>query len=371
VAQNNHFNNPESAIYDAARDRYFISNVGNGHIIEISGVDTSIYYTATPWVLGMVIVDDILYVTSADKVLTFDLITDNLEDIIYIAGVNDLNDITTDNSGYLYLTDSNGRRLFKMKISDFSYNLIASGFYWPNGILYDEINDYLIMCAFGDNAPIRSINLDGTSVSIIESTPFTDLDGLTEDNDGNIYVSSWGSDAVYRYDRAFSEPPILVIDGLNDPADIYFDKVNNILVIPNFGSHQVMALDMDIDDDGILNVDDNCPEIPNTNQDNNDIDEYGDACDNCPYHDNPGQEDSNQDGKGDACDFICGDVEKDGAVDILDIVFLIDWKFKDGPAPDPLGAADVDANGDTDLLDIVFLIDNKFKDGADPICLGT
>jgi hypothetical protein len=45
------------------------------------------------------------------------------------------------------------------------------------------------------------------------------------------------------------------------------------------------------DNDGVLDVDDNCPLTPKPDQADADGDEVGDACDNCPNHANPGQED--------------------------------------------------------------------------------
>jgi len=58
----------------------------------------------------------------------------------------------------------------------------------------------------------------------------------------------------------------------------------------------------DADDDGIANGEDNCWLTPNGGQTNSDADVYGDECDNCPYTDNPEQYDEDDDGEGDACD---------------------------------------------------------------------
>ncbi len=57
----------------------------------------------------------------------------------------------------------------------------------------------------------------------------------------------------------------------------------------------------DMDGDGIANVDDNCPTIANSSQDDGDGDGAGDACDNCPSP-NPDQRDVDNDGVGDICD---------------------------------------------------------------------
>ena len=65
---------------------------------------------------------------------------------------------------------------------------------------------------------------------------------------------------------------------------------------------------------------------------------------------------------------LCGDVEGDDDIDVLDIVYLIDYKFKDGPAPGNPLCSDVNNDGDVNILDIVKLIDFKFKAGSPPDC---
>jgi predicted outer membrane repeat protein len=70
--------------------------------------------------------------------------------------------------------------------------------------------------------------------------------------------------------------------------------------------------------------------------------------------------------------WVLGDTDGNWQFDILDIIFMIDFKFKEGPAPVPIIVGD--ANGDcaVDILDIVHMIDYKFKDGDDliPACEG-
>ncbi len=58
---------------------------------------------------------------------------------------------------------------------------------------------------------------------------------------------------------------------------------------------------LETDGDGIVDLADNCPAIPNPGQPDGDGDTRGDACDNCPVVANPDQADADGDGVGDAC----------------------------------------------------------------------
>ena len=101
----------------------------------------------------------------------------------------------------------------------------------------------------------------------------------------------------------------------------------------------------DPDEDGFGSLCDNCPDEYNVGQADGDSDGKGDVCDNCPEDYNPGQEDANENGIGDVCDYVCGDANNDDAVNLLDILFVIDFLYGSptGPAPENQNAADVNA----------------------------
>ena len=64
--------------------------------------------------------------------------------------------------------------------------------------------------------------------------------------------------------------------------------------------------------------------------------------------------------------YVCGDVDQDGEglINLLDILYLIDFVYSEGPAlPEP-NAADVDNSGAFDLLDILALIDYLYGEGG-------
>lgn len=64
--------------------------------------------------------------------------------------------------------------------------------------------------------------------------------------------------------------------------------------------------------------------------------------------------------------FVRGDANADGKVTIGDIVYLVSYLFKHGPAPAPLHSGDANFDGKVNLADIVYLVSYLFKGGPPP-----
>ncbi|PKK83878.1 MAG: hypothetical protein CVT49_06405 [candidate division Zixibacteria bacterium HGW-Zixibacteria-1] len=66
----------------------------------------------------------------------------------------------------------------------------------------------------------------------------------------------------------------------------------------------------------------------------------------------------------------CGNINSDASINILDVVFLINYLYKGGEAPQDISTCDVDLSGSLNLLDVSYLIKYLYQ-GGPVLCPGT
>jgi hypothetical protein len=347
LSSQNLLNGPSCATYDVANDRYFISNWSGGTIVIIDSDGNQSYFAQDLGIVnGSLILDNTLYTASQYNFLdAWDLTSRELLWRKYIPGSTQLDGITADNSGYIYLTDYNFagvNQIYKVKISDQTTELFVSTGLdeLPQDLHFDEANNRLILVSFSSPGRITAIDLTDASLSTLVTTPCPNNTGIERDNNGNWYITCDNPGSVYKYDSDFADPPTLISVGHSSPTAIGFNPVDEILAVPNFNSHSVTFIEIgDTDGDGIIDILDNCPDDHNPEQ----------------------------------CDYQPGEADGNHPRDILDIVHLVDYKFKECPPGAGLGtcppptpfeiySGDADCNCIVDILDIVHMIDWKFKE---------
>jgi hypothetical protein len=236
IHSQNLLNIPESIIFDSTHHRYLISNYSSGDIVQVDSTGHQSYLVQQQGTnfQGLEIAGNVIYVGANQYIKGYDLETGQMVMNIHVPNVTNLNDVTADTSGNLYVSDVFSTKIIKVRISTQNYSVFIDGrgIDHPNGLLYDIRNNRVLVCSFRTNSPIQSINLSDSTVTTLTNTTLSFCDGITMDRYGRYYVTSWTTMAIYRFDSVFSSPPYLFYQNSCGPADISYDRVHDVIAIP-------------------------------------------------------------------------------------------------------------------------------------------
>ena len=192
---------------------------------------------------GLHIIDSLIYAATTQGLVGMSLV-DSAETVfsLFIPGMQFLNDVTSDNNGIIYVTDSDGNKVYKVNPTDSTYEtIVESGIInYPNGIIFEEETNTLIICSeLGNISPIYRVTLSNYDVSLMFNGLYRGADGISRDRLGNYYICAGLDNNIYKYDHDFAEPEVLFSSGHSNPADIYCNNFDDILAVPNLGAPQV------------------------------------------------------------------------------------------------------------------------------------
>lgn len=252
------FATPESVLYDAAGDRYLVSNINgapngvdnNGYISEllpdgtiktpklIAGGEKNVKLDAPK---GLAIVGKELWATDISVVRKFDLKTLEPRGDIALPEATFANDIAVGPDGKVYVSDSSvkpGPKGFdpvggdqvlvidksgKAKVLAKSKDLGGpNGLFWgPKGLL---VNALLSNEVYG-------LGPKGEKIDVVK-LPNGGLDGMLIVGD-SLLVTSWGASAIYRGKLGGTsfEP---VVQNVKGPADMGWDSKRSRVLLPRF-----------------------------------------------------------------------------------------------------------------------------------------
>ncbi|MGH7475682.1 MAG: SMP-30/gluconolactonase/LRE family protein [Longimicrobiales bacterium] len=247
------FDAPESVIHDPEQDVYFVSNIAgdaaerdnNGFISRVSpdGTIDSLGFVRggrhgvdlhAP--KGMAIVGNTLWVADLDGVKAFSRWSGEAAGGFDLSatGAEFLNDLALTPDGALYASDTRLERLFRIspgrEVSTVGDSETLSS---PNGLLWDEESEGLLIASFEDSTIAVWDPTSGEPPSVL-ATGVGGLDGLARLGD-RLFVSSLSDNAVFMVsgDRllpAFQTP---------GPADIAADQSRDRLLVPLLRNDQI------------------------------------------------------------------------------------------------------------------------------------
>ncbi|MER9307168.1 ATP/GTP-binding protein [Mesorhizobium sp. M0293] len=252
---------PESALFDADNNRIIVSNIvgnpgeadGNGYlsVLSLDGKTVTQHWTdGMDAPKGMTISGGKLYVADITKVRVVDLASGKLVASVAVPNTVFLNDVTSDRSGMVYVTDMLADTIYRIDgdrpelfVKD---EMLAS----PNGIFAE--GDRLIVASWGkgiksdfstaEPGGLLSVDIATKAVSPLPGAQkFADLDGVIAIGD-TIYATAYMTGTLYRYHAGGA--PEAVAHFKPGSADIGTDG-KSVLYVPLMNEGEVAALKLD------------------------------------------------------------------------------------------------------------------------------
>ena len=240
---------PESVLFDGKNNVLYVTNIdgqpwandGKGSIGKV-GLDGKLI--AVDWVSGlkapkgMGLYKNKLYVADLTELVVIDVTKGTVIERIVVEGAGGLNDVSADENGTVYVTDSRARRVYEVKDSKASILLDSSKLKGPNGILKHKSNLYVL-----DAGSMYRMEKDGSLTKLAEGME-GGTDGIENVGGGDFIVSTWGG--VVYYVSADGSKQVL-LDGRADKinsADIGYDAAKRIVYIPTFWKNSVVAYEL-------------------------------------------------------------------------------------------------------------------------------
>ncbi len=232
---------PESVEYDAANNRYLVACNGSTNSIQqvVPGQSPTLFTSNVSGPYGIEILGSKLWVCDGGRIKSYNLGNAALVDNINLSATF-LNGIASDGDHFLFVSDYSAKKIYRVNTNTGAfYTMVANTVTSPNGMRYDGANNRVLFVNWGSNAPVKAISLADSSVTTVTTTTQTNCDGIGRDAAGNFYISSWTPQAIYKYNSSFGSPTAVVSSGLSNPADIYYNTLNDTIAVPNSNNNTV------------------------------------------------------------------------------------------------------------------------------------
>ncbi len=234
---------PESVLYSSKNDLLYVSLIdgeamgkdGKGGV-AILNLDGSIkqkdWITEMHAPKGLALYRDLLYVADVTAVWVIDVVTGNVVNQIEFPGAVMLNDVTIDDNGIVYVSDTRSGKIYQMRNNKPAVYLentpSVNGLKYSNGHLYALVGPELW-------------KIDANKKSSVVAKGFElGGDGLEPIGNDEFLVTCWGG-LIYHVKANGSFDKLLDVRGKMNTADLGYHPQSNTVFIPTFNNNSVKA----------------------------------------------------------------------------------------------------------------------------------
>ncbi len=238
---------PESVLYDAGNQVLYVANIegqpgekdGKGSIGKV-GLDGKII--AASWVAGlnapkgMALYKNTLWVADIDEMVAIDITSGTVTSRILIDSAMFLNDVTADNKGVVYVSDSRAKKVHK--VENGGSTIFLENLQGPNGLLFHQNALYVL-----DNGGMYKVENDKSLKKIADGME-GGTDGIEHEKGEDFIVSCWGGVVYYVKGDGTKETLLDTREQKINSADIGYDAKNRIVYVPTFWKNNVVAYEL-------------------------------------------------------------------------------------------------------------------------------
>jgi hypothetical protein len=238
---------PESVFFDEKNNLLYVSNIvgksnekdGNGFISKVSTngkILTAQWATGLNAPKGMGLYKDKLYVADLSRVVAFETSSGKMTSNIEIDGAQFLNDITIDNNGTVYVSDSNTGKIYQIVKDKAELYFESSDFKRINGLL--ALNNEIYVADAGNGINYK-LSKDKKLSKYTETSQ--GADGVVKVGKDEYIVSSWAGEVYYVGPDGKSQKILDTKEQKLNSADVDYDPKTKTLFVPTFFGNRVMA----------------------------------------------------------------------------------------------------------------------------------
>ena len=251
--------NPESAYFDADSGLLFLSHVngpgaeedGNGFISKISlkgKVIAQQWFTGLNAPKGLRSHNGTLWISDINTVIGVDIASgkETARHVIDEAGF--LNDLATDENGYVYISDMKNSRIYR--IANQKVSIFAEGDHLehPNGLL--AVGNRLYCGGWGtgfnkDDFTTKELgrfyylDINSKEQHFVTEEPTGHLDGIEIDGQGGFYLTDWIAGTVLHICNAGHVHEIMKFE--KGAADLAYLPKKKLLILPHMKDNTLTA----------------------------------------------------------------------------------------------------------------------------------
>ncbi|MHC8441093.1 MAG: SMP-30/gluconolactonase/LRE family protein [Candidatus Eutrophobiaceae bacterium] len=257
------FSRPESMLYDAERDRIYVSNIGAGGSLDhgldgfISVLDTQGNVIDMRWITdlkapkGMAISGSKLYISDLDSIAVVALADSRVERLWPVQDAGFVNDVATAQDGRVFISDMSKDRIYEIVPGEMiSVFHEGSELENPNGLYVDGNKLYIASWGvmnpdFTTDVPGHLKVMDLTDKSIQSygtNAPIGNLDGLELIDGGDFIATDWMAGTLIAIDSEGTVRELLKQQ--KGTADIGYIKEKNLILLPLMEQGKVQAWEL-------------------------------------------------------------------------------------------------------------------------------